>query len=328
MVHEVDEARATILRELRLAEGRQETAGDALDETRQARDDVQSELKLIEQQIADIDQQLKAAQADGKDVAQREAQLDEAALAWRGEKALLEKRTAELANLGDDPHGAFETLQGQRNSLLDQATTANENLIRAETQLQSIINEAPYSALAEVEEQIERLEQDIAREQLSYNAIRLLHNTFVEQTRQAHEAVIEPVQQRANRTLQRIAGGTFQHIAFDESLLPTGVQPLVADDVIALDYLSGGEQEQVHFAVRLALADVAFGDQRQLLVLDDAFTATDTARLARVIKILEETAERFQVLLLSCHPERYRHLKNVQFFDLTQLTAANAGEAT
>ena len=66
----------------------------------------------------------------------------------------------------------------------------------------------------------------------------------------------------------------------------------------------------------MALADIAFNDERQLVVLDDVFTYTDTTRLARIATILDETADRFQILLLTCHPERYRGLPNAKFFDL------------
>ncbi len=324
---DAQEMKETVEREIGLTEKRGEAAREALTEATQAKADLDGDLKTVRQQLQEVTGRLETAEADGLDDPQRQQQLDDAALEWRAEKANLKSKSDELAALGDDPHAAVKTLQEQRKSLLDQATQSKEKLIRAEAQLQAIINEAPYSVLSKVEEQIDQLEQEMAREKLSYDAIHLLHQTFVEQTRQAHEAVIEPVQQRANRTLQRIAGGRFQRIDFNDSLLPTGVRPAIAEESVALDYLSGGEQEQVHFAVRLALADVAFGEQRQLLVLDDAFTATDTARLARIINILQETAQRCQVLLLSCHPDRYRHLQNVNFFDLQQLAAPALVEA-
>jgi DNA repair exonuclease SbcCD nuclease subunit len=52
------------------------------------------------------------------------------------------------------------------------------------------------------------------------------------------------------------------------------------------------------------------------VVLDDVLTATDTGRLARVMGVLEEAAQRLQVLILTCHPERYRGLAGANFVDL------------
>lgn len=86
--------------------------------------------------------------------------------------------------------------------------------------------------------------------------------------------------------------------------------------------ISGGEREQVYFAVRMALADVAFNNERQLVVLDDVFTYTDITRLARIATILDEAADRFQIVLLTCHPERYRGLPNAKFFDLEEIVSS------
>jgi uncharacterized protein YhaN len=59
---------------------------------------------------------------------------------------------------------------------------------------------------------------------------------------------------------------------------------------------------------RLALAEVLAGEDRRHLVLDDILAATDTGRLARILSILEEAAQRLQFFILTCHPERYRGL--------------------
>ena len=66
----------------------------------------------------------------------------------------------------------------------------------------------------------------------------------------------------------------------------------------------------------MALADIAFPTSRQLVVLDDVFTYTDAARLKRITAILEESAERFQIVLLTCHPERYSDFPDAKFVDL------------
>jgi uncharacterized protein YhaN len=90
---------------------------------------------------------------------------------------------------------------------------------------------------------------------------------------------------------------------------------MASTEVTLLD-LSGGETEQIHLAVRLALAEVLTGNDRRFLVLDDILTATDTGRLARILSILEEAAQRLQLFILTCHPERYRGLSGAEFYDL------------
>ena len=50
------------------------------------------------------------------------------------------------------------------------------------------------------------------------------------------------------------------------------------------------------------------------------------ARLARIATILDEAAERFQIVLLTCHPERYRGLPNTEFFDLENIATTQNGK--
>ena len=53
--------------------------------------------------------------------------------------------------------------------------------------------------------------------------------------------------------------------------------------------------------------------------MDDVLTATDAGRLARVLSVLEESSQRLQIMILTCHPERYRGLADTQFIDLEAL---------
>lgn len=141
------------------------------------------------------------------------------------------------------------------------------------------------------------------------------------------QSLIDPIRTRANSILQRIAGSRFDGLEFDDTLLPTSIAPQSNSESVALNQTSGGEQEQVHFAVRMALADIAFPDSRQLVVLDDVFTYTDSTRLGRVATILEESAQRFQIVLLTCHPERYRGMSNAEFFDLERIVSPTKGKS-
>ena len=74
--------------------------------------------------------------------------------------------------------------------------------------------------------------------------------------------------------------------------------------------MSAGEQEQIYFATRLALAEVLSEKERQVLVLDDPLVNTDTHRLARVLELIAEKSARLQFVILTCHPGRYLELPN------------------
>ncbi len=302
------------------AEAGKDRADGALQAAEKNQTSHNAAIENADRQVESINTRLNTLCDDDQDDTQRENQLTDIAIdlkAVRGELAKIEDKIKEF---GDDPSTSVNVLEGQLEGLRSDATEAAKKLNHEEGRVQQILSEAPYSALAIEEENIDRLQQDIAREQLQIDAIRLLYETLSDKKRAVLQSVIGPVRTRANQTLQRIAGGRFEGIEFNDNFLPTAVAPRNIDDAVSLDQLSGGEREQLYFAVRLAMADVAFGDQRQLVVLDDVFTYTDTTRLVRITTILDEAAERFQIVLLTCHPERYRGLPRAEFFDLEAAT--------
>ncbi len=294
----------------------------ALQSAMQKQSTHQAKINSLEGQAAVVEKRLESLGNDGLDGAQRAANLTKLAMRRDTAQGKLTQVNEQIQELGDDPSKSLAVLEGQLEAYRVEAADAERKLNTETGRLEQIIAEAPYSALAAAEEEISRFEEEIARQRLQIDAIRLLYETLNEQKSEVMQSILGPIRLRANHILQRIAGTRFDDVQFNESLLPSGVSPKSVDDTVSLDQLSGGEREQVHFAVRMALADVAFHQERQLVVLDDVFTYTDTTRLARIATILDEATDRFQIILLTCHPERYRGLPNAKFFDLERIASA------
>ncbi len=51
-------------------------------------------------------------------------------------------------------------------------------------------------------------------------------------------------------------------------------------------------------------------------MLDDVLNATDSGRHARILNLLEESSNHLQIIILTCHPERYRALDTAEVFEL------------
>lgn len=277
-----------------------------------------------DRQAADLQARLADLTADRKKDDEREADLRRAALAWDASNAGLAEVAAKMEAFGGDPGEAAERLEKQLKAVGDEATKALEEEKSEEGRLQHLSGGGPYSELANAEEEVARLEGEIAREALRANAVRLLHDTVALCRSEALSAVAGPVEAVATRYLHRIAGGGLGRVHLGTAFEPEGVRPEISDSPVPLDSLSGGEKEQIHLATRLALAGVLAKNERQLVVLDDVLTATDAGRLARVLSIIEEAAERLQVLVLTCHPERYRGLDGARFFDLEAILRGSA----
>ncbi len=310
--------------EIGAAEQADHEAQDTLQKETRKLENHQTKITSLEAQVLSGEEKLTALRKDGLADELRIESRTKLALdldVANGKLAQVEKQVEEF---GDDPKELLSVLESQQQACRTQADEAEKSLNTESGRLQQIVSEAPYSKLVEVEEGIARLERDIARDRIHIDAIRLLHDTVEQQKSGVLQSLIDPIRTRANAILQRIAGSRFAGLEFDDSLLPTGIAPQSNGEAVSLDQISGGELEQVHFAVRMALADIAFPSSRQLVVLDDVFTYTDATRLARIATILEESAKRFQIVLLTCHPERYRSLSDAKFFDLEKIEFTDA----
>lgn len=326
LYQEASEIDHTFRADIDEAEPRWEQANIALSSASEKMASHQKDLKNLQRRMTLIRHQLEELTNDGQDDSQRAADLQRRAMEWNAAEGGVEKANEELTAFAGDPCQEVEVLQRQLDEARKGVSTTTSALGEANGQLQQLVSLAPYSELSKVEERISDLQDSIAREGLRNNAMRLLFETIKDCRSSAVKAVVGPVEQRATNTLHRIAGSRLGSIKFEDSkrsFLPEEVAPVGVEQPVPIGELSGGEKEQVHLAVRLALADVLFQGERQLVVLDDVLTSSDTARLARILTILEEAADKFQILILTCHPERYRGLARAEFFDLEGIVTAS-----
>lgn len=302
-----------------------ETAQAALTAAVGQKADLGARLDETGRQMRSLESRLAELTSDGKQAAERQAQLQKIALAWDAARAALEQIEKQLAPFGGDPRDEVARLEKQLRAADEVATTALEEEKREEGRLEHLSAQGLYSALVQAEEDIERFKREVAAEEVRVAAVRLLHDTIAQCRTEALAAVAAPVEAAATRMLQRIAGGQLGRVELGEAFEPARVVPELVGTTVPVEQISGGEREQVYLATRLALADVLARDGRQLVVLDDVLTASDAGRLARIMAILEESAQRLQVLVLTCHPERYGGLDQARFIDLEAIVRRGSG---
>lgn len=127
---------------------------------------------------------------------------------------------------------------------------------------------------------------------------------------------IAPVKELVDRWLYELDGVGHPKVTFDD----LRVDKLTVLDGSSLDVeeaTSYGEREQLGTLVRLAYGAVLAGDERQVVILDDPFAHADTFRHRKMLQIIEEAAEKnLQIIILTCHPNRFDHIKDATMFDL------------
>ncbi len=256
---------------------------------------------------------------DGRSDETRAHDRQDALMAWEAAKVKAKDCETKLNEIPGDPQKTLQKLERQLAALEKTEAEARDEENQAEGRLQNLAGEGAYSKLAACEEHLADLNMRIRREKLRMDATRLLYDTVAACKAAVVAAVAAPVERTATSMLGRIAGPRLGAVCLTEKFVPAGVRPEIAAGPVELTNLSGGEQEQLFLIIRLALGQVLAKEERQLVVLDDVLNATDTGRLARVLTLLEECADRLQIVILTCHPERYRGLEEAKFFDLQPL---------
>jgi energy-coupling factor transporter ATP-binding protein EcfA2 len=195
-----------------------------------------------------------------------------------------------------------------------------EELNVARGRLGALLPEGHFDRLAEKQTALEEAKVVLARLERQANAVRLLRETAASAYTEAQQRLMEPVYKEAMPLLQMIRPGTT--IKMNESTLRLEQVRRNGYDE-DFEELSGGAREQLAVVVRVALARVFARQRRAMpLILDDVLGWTDDRRLRSMINVLEKTAQDMQIILLTCHPGRFRSVMGASTFELDQLKEA------
>ncbi len=134
---------------------------------------------------------------------------------------------------------------------------------------------------------------------------RVAHDLIEHRKQAATKAVLAPLEQRLTSAFAELTGDPARQVFLDERLQIAGIGR-TREEAHAFDQLSQGAKEQLLLCLRLAVAQELATDEPQVLILDDVLVNTDPVRQDRVLDVLSAHAARLQILILTCHPDRYR----------------------
>ncbi|NWK10863.1 ATP-binding protein [Clostridium cadaveris] len=118
--------------------------------------------------------------------------------------------------------------------------------------------------------------------------------------------------------LNKIVGKIYSKLTdgkYEEVKVSDNYDLLVRDNkensLVEANYLSNGAFDQVYFALRMALIEMIFGEDKVPIILDDTFIQYDDERTLRALKILEEYSENKQIILLTCQSREKDYFERV-----------------
>jgi len=199
----------------------------------------------------------------------------------------------------------IERLSKSADALEKEALQREGEITRLKIHLESIGAEGAEEKRTSIQQELERLQRHRDEMQNRAAALDLLLNLLKQKRQELTRQLQAPLQKHLNHYLKLLFPGAT--LTVDENLRP---QILTREqehgDVISLSY---GAREQIGLLSRLAYADLLKTAGRPtLIILDDALVHCDGERLEQMKRILFDAGERHQILLFSCHPERWRGL--------------------
>ena len=231
---------------------------------------LQEELESQRRQLAEFQAARDAAEEEAIRNFQEES--DRPSLqSLRSEETAAESRDREIAD-------QISIADRKLESLLELAES-REELERQREQLQEELSqsEEKYKILEHTSQYMEK-----AREKLSTSYMDTMNNGFADY-------------------FTRLGSETSGQVYVD-ARLKTRVE--VQGSRREVDAFSTGCRDLIHICTRLALIDALFQNEIPFVVMDDPFANLDGDRMENARELLQRTAEKYQILYLTCHESR------------------------
>lgn len=189
--------------------------------------------------------------------------------------------------------------------LANELQVARSDRDSARGALETLGGQGIYSRETELEEKkVEvTLRRDAARNR-GWSA-RIAHNLIEHRRQAATRAVLTPLEQRLTAAFAELTGDRAREVFLDEHLQIAGIGRSRAESH-AFELLSQGAKEQLLLCLRIAVAQELATAEPQVLILDDVLVNTDSVRQERVLDVLTSLSARIQIIVLTCHADRYR----------------------
>ncbi len=189
----------------------------------------------------------------------------------------------------------------------------NKTLAMAQGEIHTLGDRAALQArLDEVETQIDRRREE-------YQALQLAMEVLGEANARLQERMSPALNKRAGEFFHRLTGGVYDQVSLNREFEALAARQ---GDVTPrrLLTLSKGTADQLYLAVRLAVCDLVLpGEDPAPLVLDDALVHFDDQRLALALDLLQELAQKRQILLFTCQNRERLYLEGNPTVHMTGL---------
>lgn len=282
-----------------------EQAQEALEGQRDTVRELSFKAEAAEQDLAEARQQLEAAREEVADdeledaLDARQAELAEAEGVRKEAEAALQDANPEAVRAQAD--NATQVLERTRREVrqLEKELEGLRGSLRAREQ------EGLHEKLEHKRAELAHARRDLEALRRRAQAAKLLYEAMEEERSEARQAYVGPLREEIERLGRIVYGDGFQ-VTMDEDL--TLQARTFRGRTVPYDSLSVGAKEQLSILGRLACATIVAEDGGVPLLLDDALGYSDPSRLEAMGAVLATAGKDCQVIVMTCMPDRYRHV--------------------
>ena len=216
---------------------------------------------------------------------------------------------------------AQELHQAQTRLLQAQMSDADDTVTHLQQQIAQVQGRLDAGRDAQaLGDQISRLEEELARQQAEYDALRLSLDALQAANTTLQNRFSPELGRRAAEIFADMTGSTWSHILLDREFhlsAESGSDPTRR----SVQLLSAGTADQLYLAVRLAICEMILPpEQNPPLILDDALLTFDDARLSTTLDYLTRLGAQRQILLFTCQGREAALLRGRPGVHITNLT--------
>ena len=165
-----------------------------------------------------------------------------------------------------------------------------------------------YAARADVEVDLEWKRRRREVLQRRADGAKLLRDLVLAHEQDRAAALAGPVRELVDPWLRLLSDDGYDGLQIDGDLKPTAVRVRRYGLDLPLSSLSHGAKEQIVVLLRLGIACLVSGSQRNLVVIDDRLVNADPLRMKRLGLILAEVAMSCQIVIATCNEGAYAGL--------------------
>jgi hypothetical protein len=183
----------------------------------------------------------------------------------------------------------------------------------------------------EAEQAVNDQTRDLERESLYAEAHKHLKELFEQIRQEQVRRTVGPINDRVMHWARQLGLADYVGLSFGDKLLPDGLVPTHALDgeSVELQSESYGTLEQLSLLIRLAVGGLLSRNESAVAILDDPLAHADIGKHRKMLEILDRAARGepngphatgpLQLIILTCHEDRFDYLSDAQQFDLARL---------